>query len=184
MVQTQLKQALLVIDIQNDFTGDRARKPIDRIQADEIIGNINKIIERAHLLDLTVIYIGNEYSFIDPLNIFRNFAAIKGTEGAKLDPNLKIIDRNYFSKQTRNAFSNPALNTFLKQNGIGKLLITGVYAEACILRTIEGGLQNGFQVEIIADCVGTVSIEKRQACLHKYKKMGVKIVETDMLIKR
>jgi nicotinamidase-related amidase len=35
MVQTQLKQALLVIDIQNNFTGNRASNPIERIQASE-----------------------------------------------------------------------------------------------------------------------------------------------------
>ncbi len=182
MIMIKLKQALLVIDIQADFTGQKAKMPIDRQQANEIIANINKLIDNAHLLDLTVIYIGNEYSFFDPLNIFRNFAALKGSAGAKIDSQLKIVNRNYFPKQTGNSFSNPGLAVFLKQNDIHKVLITGVYAEACILQTIKGAVKNGCQVAAIADCIGTKSSQKRQICLDKYRQMGAEIETTDRLI--
>ncbi len=175
-------RALLVIDIQEDFTGQQAKLPIDRTQANEIVGNINMLIDRARVLGLTIIYIGNEYSMFDPLNIFRNFAALKGSEGAKLDPKLKIIDCNYFPKQTGDSFSNPELAIFLKQQNIRKVLLTGVYAEACILQTVKGALKNSFQVVAIADCIGTKSFSKRQICLEKYRQMGAKIETTDRLI--
>jgi nicotinamidase-related amidase len=138
MTQIKSKQALLVVDIQADFTGQTAKMPIDRQQANEIITNINKLIDLSPVLGLTVVYIGNEYRLLDPLNIFRNFAAIAGSEGAKLDPKLKIVDRNYFPKTTSNSFSNPELTIFLKQHQIDRVLVTGVYAEACIMQTIKG----------------------------------------------
>ncbi len=69
MVEAKFNQALLVVDIQNDFMGQQAKMPIDQLQTDEIIENINKLIERAQQLELSVVYIGNEYKFFDPLNV-------------------------------------------------------------------------------------------------------------------
>ena len=77
-------KALLVLDIQNDFTGDRAKMPVDGQQVGTVIKNLNKIIDRAKDIGLTIIYIGNEYSKFDILNIFRNFASLKGTAGAQV----------------------------------------------------------------------------------------------------
>ena len=182
MVETQLNQALLIVDIQNDFTGQQARMPVEKSQASEIISNINSLVGYAQQGEWVVIYIGNEYSSLDPLNIFRNFAAIRGSEGAKLDPKLAVINQNYFSKKTENAFSNPELLTFLKQNKINEILVTGVYAEACILQTIKGGLRNGFRVKAVANGIGTKSQRKRQNCLDKYKKLGAEVVDTNQLI--
>ncbi len=62
------------------------------------------------------------------------------------------------------------------------MVVTGVYAEACILQTTKGALRNGFSVKVVADAIGTKSQEKRQRCLDKYKKMGIKVVETDKFI--
>jgi nicotinamidase/pyrazinamidase len=182
MVGTQLNKALLVVDIQNDFTGQKARMPAEKSQANEIIRNINNLVGYSQYNEWVVIYIGNEYSSFDPLNVFRNFAAIKGSEGVKLDPKLAVINQNYFSKKTEDAFSNLELLTFLKQSKINEILVTGVYAEACILQTIKGGLRNGFLVKAIADGIGTKSQKKRQSCLDKYKKLGAKVLDTNQLI--
>ena len=98
MSQSIINSALLIVDIQNDFTGVNGKYPIDRSQSDEIINNINKLINNAQQLNLTVVYIGNEYSLFDPLNIFRNFSAIAGSDGAKLNPKLTVKNKNYFTK--------------------------------------------------------------------------------------
>jgi nicotinamidase-related amidase len=182
MLEDRFKQALLVVDIQNDFTGQQARMPIERLQANEIIANINKLVEKAQLLELLVVYIGNEFSLFDPLNIFRNFAAIRGSEGAKLDSALVVINKNYFPKRIGDAFSNPELIAFLKRNSIDEILVAGVYAEACILQTLKGALRNGFHVKVLADGVGTRSHKKRQICFGKYSNMGAEVIFTNQLI--
>src|SRR5215510_5472962 len=93
------QKAMLIIDLQNDFTGQNAKMPVDRNQATQMISNLNLIIDKSKELNLTVIYIGNEYSKYDILNVFRNFAAIKGTEGSKMDHRLHVATNNYFSKK-------------------------------------------------------------------------------------
>ena len=56
MVETQLNQALLVVDIQNDFTGQQARMPVEKSQANEIIRNINNLVGHAQHNEWVVIY--------------------------------------------------------------------------------------------------------------------------------
>jgi nicotinamidase-related amidase len=181
MRQVMKDRALLVVDIQNDFTGANAKLPIDKSQAEEIICNLNQLIESAYLTRLNVIYIGNQYSRFDPLNIFRNFAAISGSEGAKLDPRLIVINQNYFSKCKTDAFSNPELIKFLKQNQIDEVIVAGVYADYCILATVKGAIKHGLRVKVLADGVGTKSSKKRQICLKIYGDVGAEVLITSQL---
>ena len=182
MSQSTINSALLVVDIQNDFTGINGKYPIDQSQSDEIINNINKLINNAQQLNLTVIYIGNEYSLFDPLNIFRNFSAIAGSEGAKLDPRLIVKNKKYFTKNKGDAFSNADLIEFLNQNKISEVIVAGVYAEACILQTVKGAIKNSLRVKVLTDGIGAKSQEKRHIYLSKYKNIGAEIIQTDRVI--
>ena len=169
------KKALLILDIQNDFTGENARLPVEKNQAVEMIKNVNFLIENSENLGLEIVYVGNEYSVFNPLNIFRNFAAIKNSEGAKLDEKLKIVGKNYFSKTQGNAFSNSSLTEFLRKENIEDVYISGLYAEACVLSSVKGAMKNGFKTSVISDAIATKSESKRKKCLQKYENIGAKV---------
>lgn len=175
------KKALLVVDIQNDFTGENAKMPVDSSQATEMITNLNKLIDKSHELDLTVVYIGNEYSKYDFLNVFRNFAAVKGTDGIKLDNRLHIVSGNYFSKQKGNAFSNPELDKFLKAKNINEVYIGGLYAEACIYQTTKGAITNNYLTTILIDCIATKTEAKRNKMITKYEKLEAKTMTANRI---
>jgi maleamate amidohydrolase len=174
-------KALLIVDVQNDFTAANAKMPVDQNQAAIMISNLNGIISKSKELNLTVIYIGNEYSKFDVLNIFRNFAAVKGTEGTKMDARLTLVNDNYFSKNKGNAFSNSKLPTFLKQNNITEIYIAGLYAEACIYATTKGSIKQHFATTILSDCIATKSDSKRNKMMAKYEKVGAKIISSSEL---
>lgn len=71
------KSALLVIDVQKDFTQSSGRLPVDLNHAARMIANINAIVASTDTEILLPIYIANEFRKFDPLNIFRNFSAIR-----------------------------------------------------------------------------------------------------------
>lgn len=175
------KKALLVVDIQEDFTGENARMPVDSLQATQMIGNLNQIIDKSHDLGLTVVYIGNEYTKYNLLNIFRNFAALRGTDGAKMDKRLHVVTKNYFSKSRGDAFSNPNLDKFLKDNDITDVYIGGLYAEACISATTKGAIRHNYLTTVLTDCIATKTEKKRQKMIGKYKEMGAKTMISDQL---
>ena len=177
--QTEMKkQALLIIDIQNDFTGENAKMPVDKNQAVEMILNLNKLIDKTDTSKTEIIYIGNEYSKWDILNIFRNFASIKGTDGTKLDKRLQIVNKIYFPKSKMNAFSNPNLISYLKSKNIEEIFIGGLYADACIYGTAKGGIKEKLKVNILTDCVATKSENKRVKTILKYEKIGAKNIKS------
>ena len=168
-------QALLVIDIQNDFTGDYAKMPVNALQASQMIDNLNKLIDETDTEKRDILYIGNEYDRWDVLNVFRNYAAIKGTEGTQLDKRLRVVNNTYFSKNKGNAFSNQELDKYLKTKNINELWISGLYAEACIYATVKGALKRNYKVIVLSDCIATKSDEKRDKIIKKYKKIGAEV---------
>ena len=73
-------------------------------------------------------------------------------------------------------FSNPKLDTFLKENDIKEVFISGLYAEACIYATVRGAIRNKYATTVLSDCVATKSDEKRAQTLTKIEKLGAKIM--------
>ena len=175
------KEAILIMDIQNDFTGENAKMPVDKKQAVQIITNLNKLIDKTDTSKTEIIYIGNEYSKWDVLNIFRNFAAIKGTDGTHLDKRLHVVNKIYFPKNKGNAFSNPDLNSYLKSKNVDEIFIGGLYAEACIYGTLKGGLKQNYKINILTDCIATKSDVNKDKIIEKYEKIGAKNIKSDMM---
>lgn len=169
-------KAILVLDIQQDFTGDTARMPVHKEQAADMIQALNLLTANAGKKGYEVIYIGNEFSASDPLNIFRKFAAIKGRPGSNMDPRLHIINSNYFPKSSSNAFSNKALHTFLHEKKITELIITGLFAEACVWQTMKGALKLNYKVSTIANCVASKTYGKRERMLKRYSRSNIEVL--------
>jgi nicotinamidase-related amidase len=178
------KSALLVIDVQKDFTQSSGRLPVDLNHVEQMIANINAIVASTDTETLLPIYIGNEFRKLDPLNIFRNFCAIRGTAGCGLDPRLKIVGDMYFSKEEGDALSNPALVSFLRKSKIEHLYLTGLQAEACVYRTFRGALKHGFSCSVIQDAIASKTEARRQRMLRKFASQGANIVSTTQLLGR
>ncbi|MCE7072583.1 cysteine hydrolase [Dyadobacter sp. CY327] len=172
------RKALLVIDVQEDFTGPQARLPVNVVQGKKMITNINLIVELARDLNFTVIYIGNEFNKYDLLNIFHRFAAIRDTPGAALDKRLEIVSPYYFSKSKDDAFSNPDLLSFLKAQGIHTVVLTGVFAEGCIWATLKGAQHYGFFTEVAVDAIAAKTDRKLGKMLKKYVESGAKLISS------
>ncbi|CAN5238409.1 cysteine hydrolase family protein [soil metagenome] len=175
------KRAILIIDIQNDFTGNYAKMPVDKNQAAQMITNLNKLIDNTDTSKTEIIYIGNEYSKWNFLNIFRNFAAIKGMNGTNIDQRLHVVNKIYFPKNKGNAFTNPNLNSYLISKNVDEIFIGGLYAEACIYETVKGGLSQNYKVNILTDCIATKSNEQREKAIEKYKKPGAKNIKSETM---
>ena len=176
------KSALLIIDIQNDFTGEKARMPVDNRQAETMIAHLNRLTDALDLAETEVIYIGNEYEKRDLLNVFRNFAAVKGSEGAKLDRRLRKAGNVYFSKKRGNAFSNPELGVYLRKLGVSELFISGLKAEFCVYATLKAALKQHYKTTVLTDCIATTSDKKRQSMIGKYRKLGANTLRSDQVI--
>jgi len=177
-----LRKALLILDIQNDYRSDQARLPIAKQQMESTIKSINNLIGKAKEQEVPIVYIRNEFERTQISNLFRKFTAIKGTKGAEFDERLVIVKGKYFSKNKADAFSNPDLATFLSQQNINELIVTGVFVEGCVSATVYGALTRSFKVIVVNDAVGGVSDKSKAAALMKLAKKEVLICTSHQIL--
>jgi nicotinamidase-related amidase len=172
-----MSRALLLVDLQVDFLAADGRLPIGHDQVEPLLAAVNAAVASAmHRAD-PIVGVGNEFRSADLIsNLLRRYAAMRGSSGARWDPRApKGIDA-YFAKAAGNAFGNPQLHAFLTGRGASELVVAGVYASACILKTARGGLSRGYRVQALAPALGDASAVARLRALEKLSAAGVEIV--------
>ena len=173
------RKALLVLDIQEDFTGPKARMPVEAGQAGKMIANVNVLSSGAMRIGMTVIYIKNAFSRFDFIgNIFRNHASIKDSPGSAFDARLIIVGDTIFEKSQPDAFTNRDFERFMANRGIDELYITGVFADQCVLSTSKSAIRRGFKVNYISDAVASTTADDVDRAIAKIRKFGASIRET------
>ena len=171
------QKALLVIDIQEDFTGKTARPPFPYPDSDTFVEKVNDIIDNASKENMIIAYIGQEFrNNILEKRISRG-NAIEGQAGTKLDSRLKILSDNYFPKRRSDAFSNSDLSDFLIKNQVNELFIVGLDATACVYKTSLGALNRHYKVTVIRDGITTFGEKDLLEMLDEYKKNGIESVQ-------
>ena len=122
-----------------------------------------------------VIYIKNVMKK-NLLNNFVPFHAYEGTEEVELVNNLQIVSENMFIKYEGNAFSNPALNEFLKKSDIKCVEVVGVDGGGCVALTALGAMKEGYKVIVNENAIGTMFVKKRDRYFKKLKNAGAEFI--------
>ncbi|HCW52669.1 MAG TPA: hypothetical protein DG753_02780 [Clostridium sp.] len=172
-------KALLIIDIQEDYTGANSDKKARYSGADELIMRVNKIIEESKRNGMDIIYIKQEFAGAIPVlltKLFSHGTAIKGKPGTEFDKRLNIISNNCFSKSVPSAFSNAELRKYLKENKIEELDVVGLDGQFCVNETIKAAIKANYHVNLISDAVLFKNENKRQDVFKSLKKLGVQII--------
>ena len=171
--------ALLVIDIQRDFTSPTATPPFPYKEAEELITTLNEMIETARQRNVTVIYLRQEFSGIFG-NIFSRIfckgKGIKGRPGTDFDDRLLIISDHIFTKPKGDAFSNPQFESFLIENQINELYLAGLDAEFCVYHTAKGARNRGYRVNILTDAILLLDEKKWDEVTERYQKKGITLI--------
>lgn len=160
------KQALMIIDIQNDITKNYK----------EIIGNINKAIDWAVSNNMHVIYIRHE-NLSDGTKTFK-----PNTNGAKLALDMKIVSKNIFTKYKGNALSSEELTSFICENEISDFYIAGADSVACVKSTCFNLRKANYGVNVLSDCITSYDKRKIDEMLRYYESKGSKIINLNNLL--
>jgi nicotinamidase-related amidase len=176
--------ALLLIDFQKDFFAADGRMSLTSEQAEYLIVVANRLIDLFHNNRGVVIFIGSEFNKTDFVgNLFRRFSALKGSDGAHLDPRINSKGCPYFPKSKSDAFSNPDLDAYLKKHRVTSIYMCGVYSEGCIRATAVGARKKGYQVSLIVDAVLSNRRFKHNWALSYLSKRGVTLVSSENLLR-
>ena len=175
--------AVLAVDLQRDFLADDARMPIARPQIGPLIRASNAVLDSAHARGWRVVTIGNEFPPGPSLrNLIQHDAALRGSSGAAIDPRVSRVSDAYFPKASRDAFTNPALDAWLRGAQVDHLIVFGVMAHACVRATVLGALRRGYRVTVLRDAVGAPRDDVRDAALARLGRAGAEVVGTASLL--
>jgi nicotinamidase-related amidase len=171
------KQALLIIDMLNDFVLEGA--PLEVPETRKIVPNIKRDIVEARVAGHPIIYICDTHEPDD--KEFSMFGwpphAIKGTNGAEIVDELKPQQGDLvIEKTTYSGFYNTNLDETLKQIGVDSLKLTGCVTHICVMFTASDAVLRGYKVTVVENSVAGLSKEDHDAAIRIMKNvLGVKI---------
>ncbi|AXK54095.1 MULTISPECIES: cysteine hydrolase family protein [Pseudomonas] len=145
------KQALIVIDIQNDYFA-HGKWPL--VGVDAAADNAARLIQAFRQKAQAVVHIRHEFTS-DSAPFFT-----PGSEGAHLHPKvLNRADEPVVLKHFVNSFRETELQAILQQQGIDELVIVGNMSHMCVEGTARAAADLGYPVKVIHDACATLDLE-------------------------
>jgi len=171
------KEALLIIDMLNDFTLPGA--PLEVPDNRKIISFIRREIGRAREEDKAVIYICDDHDPDD--REFERFGwpphAVTGTKGAEVVREIAPLPEDIvIKKKTYSGFYNTKLKETLDRLGVDGVRFTGCLTHMCILFISYETVLLGYKTSVVSDAVADVSPELHDASFKIMRDVGVAIL--------
>lgn len=146
--------AVLVIDMLNDFvTGQLGSE-----RARAIVPAVAELLDAARLHGVPVIFCNDSHESGDSELNFWGEHAMTGSEGAMVIPDLKLSATDYIvPKHHFSGFFATALGGILGTLGVDTVIVTGIYANICVLHTVADAYQSGYRVVVASDAVNAMT---------------------------
>jgi nicotinamidase-related amidase len=151
--------ALLVVDIQ-----ERLMPVIHNNQM--VFDNTNKLLRGAEILNIETI-ITEQY----PKGLGNTCKEIQLPETT-----------NIFEKVCFSCMQSNHVNDQLKLTNIKDIIVCGVEAHICVLKTTLDALKEGYNVHVVADAVSSRTPENRALALERMRQSGAFITSTEMIL--
>ena len=169
-------KALVVLDLQEGYSGSGARQPVTAPPSGGMLATVNRLIDMAARSSLEVAYIRQVFSS----NLFVRMHGGRRTGKVIIDRRITVINGNDFEKNRTDAFSSKEFEKLLIDRQVDELFLVGVDAAYCVYYTALGGLNRGYRVTVVADAVATRS--DMATVLKRYKQKGIGIITSRQLI--
>ena len=152
-----MKEALLVVDMLNDFIADQGVLSCGE-SGRKIVKSILQEIENYRHRGGAIIWVEDQHSLVDAE--FQLFPphALAGTWGAERIPELQACTEEtdiVVKKRRYDGFYGTDLDLYLREKGIRKLALAGVCTHICILYTALHARQLMYEVDVLKDAVAS-----------------------------
>ena len=167
----QAKDALIIVDVQNDFCPGGA---LAIRGGDEVVPVLNRAIDKFSAAGLPIFATRDwhpaktshfkAYGGLWPVH------CVQGTGGADFHPGLHLnkdvvvvsagmlpTEEGYSGFQATDA-SGSGLAELLRRKGVERLFVGGLATDYCVKHTVLDGLKEGFKVTLLVDAVRAVNL--------------------------
>ncbi|MGE8154829.1 cysteine hydrolase family protein [Pseudomonas vancouverensis] len=145
------KQALILVDIQNDYF-PQGKWPL--VGAESAADNAVRVLNAFRDAGDSVVHIRHEFTS-DEAPFFT-----PGSEGAKLHPKvINRADEPVVLKHFVNSFRDTNLKSVLDEQGIKELVVVGSMSHMCVDGITRAAADLGYAVTVIHDACATRDLE-------------------------
>ncbi len=189
---TDAGDALLIVDVQNDFLpGGALAVP----EGDAVIAPLNRMIDRFRARGLPVIatrdwHPANHCSFTSQGGPWPPHC-VADTPGAAFAPALRLPDDAVIISKATNpdadaysGFQGTDLAAKLRELGVGRLFVGGLATDYCVLHTVLDALEAGFDVTLLRDAVRAVNLRPDDGAqaIQRMREAGADVADTESLL--
>ncbi len=145
-----MNQALLLVDIQNDYFPGGAMELVGSIEAGIQAGKLLQIFRTKHQPIIHIQHVTTRQG----VNIF-----LPNTKGVLIHESVSPLQgETVFQKHYPNSFRETPLLEHLRQHQITQLVIAGMMTHMCIDTTTRAAADLGFQCMLAHDACATISL--------------------------
>jgi nicotinamidase-related amidase len=157
------KTALLVIDMINSYDFEDAEKLVR--SAREAVPNIAELVKRARDEDVEVIYVNDNFGRWNssPTELIED--VMSGDHRDLLEPLVPDEDASFVVKARHSAFYETPLEYLLRQQEVGRVVLTGQVTEQCILYSALDAYIRHLDVAVPTDAVAHIHEDLAEAAL-------------------
>lgn len=150
----ELRRALVIIDVQNDYFTDEGPLAIQYPDRNESLANITRAIDLAHAQGLPIAVVQHQYPAGAPV-----FA--EGSHGWELHPEIAARRKDswkHIVKSYASVFAGTNFEAWLRSNDVEAITVVGYMTNNCDLATAAAAEPLGFGVEVLSNASGAVHL--------------------------
>lgn len=132
-----------------------------------VIDNIVRLVQGAKVFELPILWL-EQYP--------------KGLGPTVEKIAMELCDIAPIEKITFSAYDTAEFVQQLQQTGRKKVLLAGIEAHICVYQTAAQLLENGYEVEVLADCVSSRTVGNREVGMKKMRQLGAMTTSVEMAL--
>lgn len=183
----QQGDALLIVDVQNDFCPGGALAVED---GDAVVPVLNHWIDAARKSEIPIIA-SRDWHPVDHVSFASQGGpwpvhCVQDTDGARFHPALELPDDairvskgTAFDRDAYSAFDGTGLAGYLRQLGIKRLWTGGLALDVCVLATVRDACSEGFETHLVSAATRAVEPDRSQAVVNDMRQAGAVVEPTD-----
>jgi nicotinamidase/pyrazinamidase len=185
------KQALIVVDVQNDFCPGGA---LAVAHGDEVVPPLNKLI--AEFLKRGDPVFKTRDWHPSKTKHFADFGGtwpvhcVQGTKGAEFHPDLiddariQIVSKGLGDENSYSAFDGTDLAAQLRKLDVDEVLVGGLATDYCVKNTALDALKEGFAVKALKSAMRPVDLQPGDGdrAIEEMRRAGAELQEQDQLM--
>lgn len=189
------KQALIVLDMQNDFCHEDGKMHglvVDELMRTDIVASTLRLIEAAQAKGVPTIVLPIEFDYSQPGSAVPEGIAAPiveqrafdrdGFGGELIEEVEQLIDEKNVLKMSKpglSAFAGTELNRVLNEKQIEEVVIAGLLTNLCVENTARDAFDLGYRVRVVSDATATFDAKQQAYAMETIFPMLGRVITVD-----